>query len=629
MKPAATILFLALAALCSAAEPPGAPWIDRLEPFGAAQGETVEVRIVGKRLEAVTAVDLGAAGLTWLETLSAEPEAVTGRVRVDAAAGLGAHTLDLRAPNGRSNGRLFYVDALPSSAETEPNDSLETAQAIRLEPQVLHGALLKLSDRDFYRFEARAGERWVFDVRSIEYGGFLESEISLLDGEGRRIAFSDDRDDYLETPRLEHVFESGGVHHLLVDQYRGPQGVSCSANCGYMLRISRMPIVEAAHPLGARRGSTVQVSLRGRALSGIESAWLVPARNAEHYRLTFPYSIPVLAGPEPKPAERVSGKILRVSDAEALVEFQIPPTAPTGLWRLWAASPAGPVEGLSFVIDDLEELSEAQARKQGLHAKPLTVNGSLDLPDEEDVYRFRARRGEPLRFYVLAVQLGLPYIDPLLEIVNAEGAVLAEHDDLMSGQGTVIGNPDSSLYWTPEEDGEFKLRVRDRIGRGGPSYVYRLVVDSAKPGFSLITDAENPLVVRGGESRIGVLLIRDPGFEQAVDIWAEDAPAGIKISGGRFRADQPFGPSGDGDNVIIPEVFLDVAAEPTIPLGDHNLRIFGRSEDGRVVRAFATLWIGPPSKRNDVRRPRPAITLTAVEPQALALGEPVGEQGQP
>ncbi len=610
------ILGLALAGLAGAEEPPGAPWIDRLEPFGAARGETVEVRIVGKRLERTTIGRFDSDDLVWLETLSAEPEVLYGRVLVKPGIGLGAHAVDLQAPNGRSNGRLFYVDDLPSRSEGDDNnDTLATAQRIKLEPQVLHGSLPKAPDRDFYRFEARAGERWVFDVRSIEYGGFRESELSLLDADGERVAFSDDRDDYLETPTLEHIFERGGDYVLLVDQYRGPQGVDCASNCGYMLRISQTPVIEAVSPLGARRGSTVQLSLRGRGLDTLESVWLVPARNAEHYRLTFPFTIPVRAAAEPSPSERVTGQLLSTSPTEGIVEARIPADASTGLWRLWVRSAAGPAEGMSFVVDDLPEMTEAQAQQSGLSGWPLAVNGSLDAPEAEDVFAFQARGGEPLHFSVLAVQMGLPYIDPVLEISNAQGEFVAEHDDLMSGQGTVIGNPDPSLFWIPEADGDYQLHVRDRIGRGGPSYVYRLLVDSQRPGFSLITDAENPLVVRGGEGRVGVLLIRDPGFEQAVEVWAEDAPAGVEIGRGGFRADQPFGPSGDGDNVLIPSLVLPVSAASSVALGDHKIRILGKDEDGRIQEAFATLWIGPPSKRNDVRRPRAAVSLTVVEPE--------------
>jgi len=33
-----------------------------------------------------------------------------------------------------------------------------------------------------------------------------------------------------------------------------------------------------------------------------------------------------------------------------------------------------------------------------------------------------------------------------------------------------------------------------------------------------------------------------------------------------------------------------------------------------VVEAFTTLWIGAPRKRNDIRRPLPAITMTVISP---------------
>ncbi len=233
------IVALAAALTLSAGESTKPPWIDRLEPFGAARGETVEVTFVGERLPVAPDVVFDTDKIGWVETLSADSEAIRGRVRVGADAPLGPRLITLRGPDGRSNTRLFYVDALPSASEAEPNDLPAQAQSIELRPQVLHGALPELPDRDYYRFSAKAGERWTFDVRSIEYGGFLESELALLNADGSRVAFNDDRDDYLETPFLEHRFESDGDYLLKVDQYRGPQRVNCAKNCGYMLRFSQ------------------------------------------------------------------------------------------------------------------------------------------------------------------------------------------------------------------------------------------------------------------------------------------------------------------------------------------------------------------------------------------------------
>jgi len=604
---AASALLLNIAAVDGAEE---SAWVDRLEPFGGARGETVEVTLTGRNLTDPLEVVFDDPRLTWSDATPIDGESVRGTVHIAADAPLGPHIATLRTARGRTNSRLFYVDALRSVAEVEPNDTSHSAQPIELSPQILHGMLPELSDRDYYRFAAKAGERWVFDVRSIEYGGFLECNLTLLDDRGRKLRFSDDRDDYLETPTLAHEFGEAGDFTLMIDQYRGPQGVNCNNNCGYMLRISQTPVLRAAFPMGARRGSTTTVSLRGSGMEGLRSAKLLPLRSAEYYRLTFPYSIPIEpAGLPAHPA--IEGELLAASARDARVRFEIPAEAPKGLWRLWLETDAGPVDGISLEIADLPEQHE-ETRSIDLAGGPSIVNGSLDADQEEDALLVQAQAGQPLHFSILAVQLGLPSIDPLLELFDDQGVLLAEHDDLMTGQGTVLGNPDPSLYYTPETDGELRLVVRDRIGRGGPDFVYRLRADEQRPGFQLLADPESVSVQRGGEGSISVLLIRDPGFEGVVEIWAE-APEGLSVGSGAFRADQVFGPSADGDNMIIPTVRLPITVAETTEAGDQPIRIFGRAPDGTQREAFSTLWIGPPRGRNDVRRPLPHILVSVRE----------------
>ena len=112
--------------------------------------------------------------------------------------------MQLLSQDGPSNSRLFNVTQFPAVAETEPNDRLEQAQPIKLTAQILDGYMKGRVDIDTYAFEAPAGERWTFDVRSMEYGSFLECELILLDAEGERVAFNDDRNDVDETPFLDH-----------------------------------------------------------------------------------------------------------------------------------------------------------------------------------------------------------------------------------------------------------------------------------------------------------------------------------------------------------------------------------------------------------------------------------------
>ncbi len=614
------VLAAAAAAVLTAMEDPADPWIDRIEPLGGTRGSLAEVVLVGKNLSAPAILEFDSPHLSW-ETVALEKGgSIRGIVRVGAEADRGPHIATLSTPLGRSNSRLFYVDDFASTHEAEPNSTLDTAQRIRLEAQVLHGSMDPLADVDYFAFEARAGERWTFDLRSIEYGGFLENDLTLLDAAGRRIAFSDDRDDYLETPFLEHVFERAGTHYLKLDQYRGPQRVNCARNCGYMLRIGDVPVVEAVSPLGARIGSEVSVSLYGRGLEDLDSAWLMPVRRAEYYRLTFPFTIPLRTDHDL--SARIDGSIERRTEHRAEVRFDIPANAWRGLWRLWVQSPGGLSDTISFEVSAMVEPDCGAVTPM---PDGVACNAVLERPGDEHEYRLGLEAGQSMVATTLAAQLGLPRIDTVLELFDADGNLVADHDDLMTGQGTVIGNPDSMLHYRPEQAGTYRLVVRDRIGRGGPDMAYRLHVQEREPGFALLSDPENLNARPGSTERVGVLLIPEPGFSQAVEVWVETPPPGIASATASFRAGQFFGPSGDGDNVVIPEEFLDIEIDGDVPAAHYPLRILGRAAGReRVVEAVSTLWIGPPRKRNDVRRPLSSIWLTVLEPVDAGSAAEVG-----
>ena len=618
-----TLLALALLATAGAAvgaEDPADPWVDRIEPLGGQRGTSVEVSLVGKNLAVPAVLEFDAAGLAWESLGRDEDGNLRGVVRIAAETAPGPHTATLSTPLGRSNSRLFYVDELPSVREAEPNDTLAQAQRIDLKSQTLHGAMHGLPDIDIFAFDARAGERWTFDLRSLEFGGFLENDMTLLDAEGRRVAFNDDRDDYLETPFLEHVFKHAGRYFLKLDQYRGPQRVNCNRNCGYMLRIGQLPIVEAAHPLGARVGTEVTVSLRGRALQGVDRVWLAPVRRAEYYRLTFPYTIPVRT--DQLEGTRMEGEIVERDANRIAARFAVPADAWQGLWRVWVRSPAGIADGISL---EVSAMPEPDCRQVVPGPAGAACHAVLSAEEPEHEYWLKLHAEQSVVVTTLAAQLGLPYIDTVLELFDSQGELVAEHDDLMSGQGTVIGNPDSMLHFKPTRAGRFRLVVRDRIGRGGPDMAYRLRIEERAPGFALLSDPENLNVKPGETERVGVLMTPEPGFDRAVDVWIENPPQGVSGSAGRFRADQFFGPSGDGDNIVIPSTFLDVQVDPQLPPGDYPLRILGRATDGGpTVEAISTLWIGPPRKRNDVRRPLAAIRLTVVD-TAASEGQQVAE----
>ncbi len=605
-----------------AAEDPSDPWIDRIEPLGGQLDTAVDVTLAGSNLELPATLEFDSPHLAWQSSGSDGRGTLTGRILIGADAPLGPHIATLRTPRGLSNSRMFYVDEFASTLEAEPNDTIAAAQAIDLRPQTIQGGMYQLKDIDTYRFEATAGERWTFDLRSIEYGGFLENDMSLLDSSGNRVAFNDDRDEYLETPFIEHTFERSGTYYLKLDQYRGPQRVNCHKNCGYMLRIGNLPVAHAAFPLGARAGQRVELSLRGRWLQDVERIWLAPVRRAEYYRLTFPYTIPLRV--TDTATRRLTVDIEERSGNRVTGGLTIPRDAPRGLWRIWAESPGGSADAISFEVSDMAEPDCAGAISPS--PEGVACNSILRRHDDEHEYWLELRADRPVVVTTLAAQLGLPNIDTVLELFDSDGSLVAEHDDLMSGQGTVIGNPDSMLYFRAPESGRYRLLVRDRIDRGGPDMAYRLRIEEREPRFALLAAPENLNVNAGATERIDVLMMPEPGFRDAVHVWIEGPPQGVSDALGQFRAEQYFGPSGDGDNVVIPTAFLDVAVAADLPAGDYPLRILGRAHGStETVRAFSTLWIGPPRKRNDVRRPLESVRLTVLDPPMAAEKKPVGK----
>ena len=599
------------------------PWIDRVVPLGALRGTTATVELHGRFLSNVTGVVFDSTDLRWVETTEASSGRVAGSIEVSSDAALGPHRLQVLSQDGPSNSRLFNVTQFPAVTETEPNDRLEQAQPIELTAQILDGYMKGRVDIDTYAFVARAGERWTFDVRSMEYGSYLECELILLNAEGERVAFNDDRNDVDETPFLEHTFANSGRHYLQLDQYRGQQNVDCEQNCGYMLRISQLPLIQATSPLGARAGTNPRMTLVGTGLDSIESVYLTRVRGAEYYRMTYPFTMPISIGPDPQRSAdfpRIEGEVVRRSADRLEAQFAIPPSPPLGLWRLWATGPKGAADGLSVEITDLREFDEANSDQADWREGAVVINGALDVEREEDVYGIEAVAGKPLRIRTLASQLGLPSIDTVLELFDSEDNLVAEHDDVMTGQGTVTGNPDSSLVHFPKQDGPLKLVVRDRIGRGGPTFPYRLNIESGHPGFQLLTQPENFTVPRGESAKLGVLLIREPGFEGGVEVWIEGLPAGVEVPPRNFRADQYFGPSADGDNVIIPELTFRIDAPESLERGVYPFQVYGRADaGGHIVEAHTSLWIGPKFKQNDHRRPVPRIAMNVVEPFAARL----------
>ncbi len=82
------------------------------------------------------------------------------------------------------------TSATSEITEQEPNDSPARATPISL-PARLVGKIARegegMSDVDFYRFHAKRGESWIFEVDAARSGSKLDSFLEVLDDKGRRV----------------------------------------------------------------------------------------------------------------------------------------------------------------------------------------------------------------------------------------------------------------------------------------------------------------------------------------------------------------------------------------------------------------------------------------------------------
>ena len=617
------LLLLTVVIPLAAAELPR-PEISRIYPLGGRQGTSIQTEILGSYLSNARRVEFDCRDLVWTQTTPASSGKLSGTLSIAANAPLGPHWFRVWTEEGYSTAAIFNVGQFPDVLEKEPNDRIVEAQLISQFPVEVQGFLDGAPDIDVFRIQSRTGERWAIDLRSLEHGSSLEAKMLLLDGTGKRLVFNDDRDDFDESPFIEHTFEMDGTYYIKLDQYRGPRGFRFSKDSTYVLRISGLPNLQSATPLGATVGSTTTIKLVGTGLRLVEEVYLTEIRAGEQSRMTYPYTKPIYFRPDPPTGGqvgRLEGRVVRTGPSFVEARFAIPALTRPGLWHLWASGPHGTVEGPSIELSDLEEYGEAEAQQANWRRGGYAINGELEEPREKDRYRIEGVAGRPLHFWTLSAQLGLPYLDTVLTLRDAAGKRLAENDDVVAAHGALIGNPDSSLFYTPSRDGPLWLEVKDRLVRGGPSYQYRLKVRSERPGFQTFTTPQNFAVTRGGSAEIKVHMARERGFDDEVSVWFEDLPPGVEPPHGKFRSDQRFEPGADGVAMVIPEIAFRIQVPASLPAGTYPIRVLSvptaelLSSTRRLVEAHTTITMGPLLDLwNFVRRPLPQITMTVVEP---------------
>lgn len=191
-----------------------------------------------------------------------------------------------------SNVSPFAVDDVPDCLEKEPDSQHRTAQAITL-PVIVNGSIDHPDDRDFFKFEGKAGDEIVAEVFARRLNSPLDSKLVLSDSDSKQLACNDDCEDKssgLETHHADSYLRArlpaDGTYYVeVVDtQHQG------GPDYAYRMRVSKprpdfsLRVVPSS--INLRAGGTVAVTFYALRQDGFTNSISISLKDApEGFRL--------------------------------------------------------------------------------------------------------------------------------------------------------------------------------------------------------------------------------------------------------------------------------------------------------------------------------------------------------
>lgn len=149
------------------------PFVSNIYPMGLTVGQETPVEIVGSHL----------------------PESRTANVTLPLDSPPGPAWTRLNLSGSASNPVAAYATHLATALETaDDNNAPQSGQSVSI-PGGINGRIAESSDVDCYRFEAKQGEAFTFEVRARRYQSSIDPYIRLLNADGKQLAENDDLKD--------------------------------------------------------------------------------------------------------------------------------------------------------------------------------------------------------------------------------------------------------------------------------------------------------------------------------------------------------------------------------------------------------------------------------------------------
>lgn len=448
------------------------PDVTSLFPAGAQRGTSVSVTIQGK---------LGdGAGQVWVSrpdvtvTLPEKPGPIT--VAVSAHAEPGLCWFRFYNSEGASALRPFIIGTSPEVNETEPNDDLPKAQAVATLPVVINGQHGKNGDADSFAVPLRKGQILVASLMANRViGSPQDAVLQILGPHG--FVLEQNEDDQGFDPQLAFTAPADGTYIVRTWAFPATPDSSIrlfgSPASVYRLLLTTGPFVDHVSPAAVQAGVTQRVTLQG---------WNLPDTDVN---VTAP----------------VSALNRR---------FELPLTG-------WSHRLPVTVLAVPFATG-VEQEPNPTANPQAI-AVPIGVSGLIAQARDEDAYQFAVKKGQRLRFEVIARDAGSP-LDPVLRLYDSSNKLLKEADD----DGKQSADPD--IEFTFPTDGNYRVAIGDRFLHGGDRFAYLLLITEPQADYSLNVAADAFVLTAGKELEIPVTVNR-VNFAESIDVRVEGLPAGV------------------------------------------------------------------------------------------------------
>jgi len=509
--------------LLSPSAPAADPALSVIVPRGAQRGTEQVFRFAGARLEDAQEIFFYEPGFEVLEIKAADANNIDVKVRIAPDCVLGEHTAQVRTKTGISDYRTFFVGALPTVEEKEPNTDFATPQAIELNVTV--SGTVQNEDVDYFVVNATKGQRLSVEVEGMRFGQTLfDPYIAILNEKRFELSAVDDSPLLKQDAATSIIVPEDGKYIIEMRD----SGYGGDGNSRYRLHVGTFPRPTSVYPAGGKAGETIDVAMIGDAAGPITRSVAFPADAKE-----------VTVFVDDANGIAPSGHVLRVSPHPNAME-------------------AEPNQGFDTATV--------------VAAFPAAFNGILQEPGDVDIFRFTAKAGQVFEVECFGRRIRSP-IDPVMNLYKANGEGITGNDDSRG--------PDSYFRWQVPADGDYAIRIADHLNRGGPEFTYRVEFQEVVPSLN----AGIPRVARYSQSRQRIYVPKGNRFAtlisaERINFGGELAIDGLELPPGISFTALPMSPNLN----VMPVVFEATADAPLggalvdfrLKTTDPNLNVMGR-----------------------------------------------------